>query len=508
MTQWYVQGLIIFLAAAQFMAAGAAQEQQTDRVLVIGLDGADWDVIQPLIEEGKMPHLEQLMADGKHGNLTTTLPIESPVAWTSMTTGTTPGKHGIYGFIEREDGKFVPTTADDVRVDRVWDHVGKEGEVVVMNVPQTFPPKEVNGYLVGGYLSIKDAGYTYPASLQEEIEADGYSIEALSGGFDPEKKDAFLGKLDGVVENRTRIAEQLLDRSDWTLGFVVYTGLDRVQHYFWKYQARGGSAYSNVIADHYVTLDKEIGALMEHAGENTTVMVVSDHGFGPLRKNVYVNTWLRKNGYLHLKGNEDSGGSSGGLLATLGLTQQRIVDLLSSVGLLGPVKSFFNLLGFNPGASLPAPSMSDINFDRTRVYAGNYGGKIYLTDNVPEEQREQLLDTLEQELSQITDPATGEPVFRAIHRSEDIYTGDRQGAPDLVLEEATSYRAVGFLGHRKVVKAPPKKSGTHRKEGIYVIGNAGVSGEEDAHITDITPTILDQLNLSVPGYIDGESLFN
>lgn len=481
------QVLAVALGILLMSSPGAAAE----RVLVVGLDGADWDVIEPLVDSGEMPNLAALMEDGARGNLTTTLPVESPVAWTSMTTGTTPGKHGIYGFLERRGGEFVPTTADDVRRERVWDRAGEAGEVVVVNVPQTFPPREVNGYLVSGYLSIEDAGYTYPADLQGELAADGYRIEALEDGFEEGEEDAFLSRLNGTVENRTDAAERLLDRADWTLGFVVYTGLDRVQHYLWDRPER--------VEGHYRDLDRKLGRLLEHADENTTVMVVSDHGFGPLEKNVYLNTWLRKEGYLEI-----GGSGSGGALARLGLTQQNVVDLLGRVGLLGPVKGFFDLLGFNPGTRLPSPELSDIDFDRSVAYAGNYGGKIYLTGNADD--RAALLDELERKLENLTDPETGDPVFAGVHRPGEIYTGDMEGAPDLVLDPAGPYRAVGFLGHKEVVKRPPTKTGTHRKDGIYVVSPADGGG--DADITDVAPTVLDALGMEVPAEMDGRSLLD
>lgn len=467
----------------------------TGKVLVIGLDGADWEVIRPLMERGEMPNLKELVENGKYGNLTTTLPIESPVAWTSMTTGTAPGRHGIYGFLEREGDSFVPTTSEDVRKKRVWDYAGEKGGVVVMNVPQTFPPQKVNGSLISGYLSIKESGYTYPENLQQELEDNGYGIEALSEGFEPGKEEEFLEKLNNTVEERTESAETLLNRTDWKLGFVVYTGLDRLQHYFWKYRDSG--EYQGSIDNHYRKLDNQIGRLLEQADENTTVMIVSDHGFGSLEKNVYLNTWLRKNGYLELEREK----YNSGLIADLGLTQQNVVDTLSSFGLLKPVKNLFSIFGFNPGGSLPDPRMSDIDLDSSEAYAGNYGGKIYLTENV--ENREQVLEKLETELKNIEDSDTSNKIFGEIYRSEEIYTGGGEGTPDLVLKPKGAYRAVGFLGHKKVVKKPPKKSGTHRKEGIYVI--SGLEGKEDADIVDMAPTVLHLLGINNED-MDGKSL--
>lgn len=486
--------LLPFLLLIILTMSGSA-ETEDNKVLVIGLDGAEWEVINQLIEEGEMENMASLMENGSHGNLTTTLPIESPVAWTSMTTGKTPGKHGIYGFLEKNGEQFNPTTASDVRTKRVWDYAGKEGEVVVVNVPQTFPPKEVNGYMISGYLSIRDEGYTYPGNLQENIERENYSIEVLSEKFEKGKEEKFLDRLNSTVEKRTEVTKNLLQRSDWKLGFVSYTGLDRLQHYFWGYRDDG--KYGDAIDNHYLKMDEEIGRLLEEKDENTTVMIVSDHGFGELNKNIYMNTWLRKNGYLSLEKQQQNG-----LFQNIGLTQQSLVDVMSRLNLLKPVKDLFSHVGVNPGTKLPAPSLSDINFSETEVYAGNYGGKIYLT--LSAENRDKTLEKVEKEIKEIEDPETGEKVIKNIYRPEEIYTGEEGDTPDLILEPAESYRVVGFLGHNKVVEKPPTKTGTHRRDGVYIISEG--SRKADANITDIAPTVLESLNIEKPEDFDGENI--
>lgn len=215
---------------------------------------------------------------------------------------------------------------------------------------------------------------------------------------------------------------------------------------------------------------------------------------------MYLNTWLRREGYLEVEG----GGGASGFLSNIGLTQQNLVDLLSRFGLLNPLKDLFGFLGFNPGKSLPEPGLSDIDFNRTLAYAGNYGGKIYLTENA--EDRRELLEELERKLENLEDSETGRRIFEEVYRPEEIYTGDMEDAPDLILKPGGPYRAVGFLGHQQVVGEPPKKSGTHRMDGIYVISRG--SGEEDANITDVAPTVLDVLDVEIPDEMDGESILN
>jgi predicted AlkP superfamily phosphohydrolase/phosphomutase len=483
---------------------GGSAEMSENKALVIGLDGADWDVIKPLIREGEMPNLEKLMEDGGYGNLTSTRPIESPVAWSSMTTGTTPGKHGIYGFIDREGEQFLPTTAEDVKQPRVWDKVGERGKVVVMNVPQTFPPSEVNGSLVSSYLSIKERGYTYPESLQKELEDINYKIEALEGGYQPDRRDEFLEGLNTTVEKRTEAFTQQLNKTDnWKLGFVVYTGLDRLQHYFWEEMKQNDEKYGGEIESHYMKLDEEIGKLLKHKDETTTVFVVSDHGFGSLDSYFYLNTWLSQEGYLELEGENDS--DSQGALAEAGLTQQNVVDILDSLGILDITKNFFEKLGFNPGKELPSPELSDIDLEASKAYAGNYGGKIHITDSV--EDKEEVMNELKRKLEDVENPETEEKVFSEVYRSEEIYTGDMKKAPDLILQPKGPYRAVGFLGHSNVLGEPTHKSGSHRREGIYVIDGNDIEKEKrDADITDLAPTVLDLIGMKVHKNMDGDSI--
>lgn len=490
--------VLLVLGLVIGMTTGATA---TEQVLVIGLDGAEWDVMLPMIEEGRLPTIERLMEDGLHGPLRSTLPLESPVAWTSMTTGTDPGTHGIYGFVELRNGSLTPLTADDVRADRVWDHV--DGRSVVVNVPQTFPPADINGSLVASYLAVEDENYTHPPELQDRLDRIGYNREVLQDSFERGDEELFLTSLDATVEARTQAIELLLDEEDWELGFVAYTGLDRLQHYFWDARQDPGSEHHGAIEQQYERLDAEIGRILDHAGEDTTVMLVSDHGFTGLEDYVYLNDWLHQQGYLEIEG---SSGSDPGLLQRLGLTQERAVDLLSDIGLLGPVQELFSMLGISPGRRLPTTGLEDIDMDASEAYAGNYGARIYVTVDDPE-RRQQVIDSIRSGLEALRDPDTGERPFRAVEPASAAYDAPGEDAPALVPVPAEGYRGVGFLGHGRTFGSPPAKSGTHARDGIYVISGSGAgTGRENASITDIAPTILAALGQDIPDSMQGRSL--
>ncbi|MFB6143770.1 MAG: alkaline phosphatase family protein, partial [Candidatus Nanohaloarchaea archaeon] len=134
--------LAFFLLLGGLMMTGA----KAQKVAVIGLDGADWDQIRPLMEEGEMPNLAAVMEEGSQGNLTSTYPVMSPVAWTSYSTGSDPSVHGVYDFLQRSDDGFQPTTSRTIKQPYFWESI--DGKKVVINQPMTYPPKDTEGVLV------------------------------------------------------------------------------------------------------------------------------------------------------------------------------------------------------------------------------------------------------------------------------------------------------------------------------------------------------------------------
>lgn len=164
--------LFSLIMTAPLTQAGPAESKK--RVLVVGWDGADWDLIEPLLKRDKLPHLKRIMESGDFSSLESSTPSMSPVAWTTFATGKNPGKHGIFSFLRKRDEEFIPLTGDNVRAKRIWDYTSDQNLTsIVINVPMTYPPYELKGKLISGYLSLENTTYTYPQNLQEKIEAGG-----------------------------------------------------------------------------------------------------------------------------------------------------------------------------------------------------------------------------------------------------------------------------------------------------------------------------------------------
>lgn len=459
-----------------------------EKVAVIGWDGADWNQIKPLIESGNMPNLEQIMHEGDYGNLSSVNPIMSPVAWSSYSTGSDPSAHNVYDFLQYKNGEFTPLTSRDIQKPYFWNEI--EQESVVINMPMTYPPQKTDGALVSGYLASNDTTYTYPRELTEELNSKGYIIEALSEGYKPENPNRTVEKSEKAVEKRTEIAIDLYRENNPQFFQVTYTGLDRLQHYFPLKPKTEGT-----VAEHYIKLDKELGKIKSELDENTTLIVMSDHGFQELDTEIYLNHWMKEKGYLKLE-EPDS------LLGKLGITQQRIAPMMKSLGLLEPAKKVLQNIGFNPSEEVPQPGMNQIDMERTEAYAGNYGGAVHIVeDNI--ENTEELRTEIKKELEEFE--IEGEKPFQKVVFSEEVYENKNSETPDLLTITNPGYHIVGFLGEGKTYSHKTEKSGVHRKQGIIATSSKEFN-LENAQITDIAPTILEKMNYSKPKYMTGNSL--
>lgn len=513
------------------------------RVLVVGLDGATWDVARPLMERGKLPTLRRLVEEGSHGPLRSVVHPYTAQAWTTLATGCNQGRHRIFDFWERDFGRygFRLLNASHRAVPSLWGLLSeRERRAVVVNVPQTYPPEEIAGVLISG----RDtpglgATYTYPPELKAELPrlaGEPYVIvpddwlHTRRGRPDRARDELFR-----EVRVRFRVMRELLRREDWDLAWFVVSATDGAAHFFWQHHdpahplhtPEGASQYGDVVTEIYRRADEELGCLLADLPAGTAVWVVSDHGQGPQRPvAVYLNLWLAAQGLLAFAdGNSGGRGRARGLAArALRQVKGWAYDRLSFQNLTRVRRLFPDWLRSELGQET---FFAGINWPRTRAYSEEVRGNVWINLKgrdpagivEPGAEYESLREVIIQGLSDLRDPSTGEPLVRRVWRREELYRGPFvERFPDLVVESDTPevFRPRGDYRGREPVRllsaeelAGLKTQGVHRMEGVLVVRGQGVrAGAEvqGASLLDLAPTILYMLGEPIPAHMDGRVL--
>lgn len=504
----------------------------SDKVVIIGLDGATFDIINPLVASGKLPQITRLIREGVSGELESTIPPLSPNAWSSFATGKNAGKHGIYSFSElKPDSYQIRYVNAGLRQGAtLWSILSREGRRVgVVNVPITYPPEPVNGFLISGIDAPSSTSQiAYPAELLNEIrrEVGDYIIEyPLLGVVDAKGGGSIIRNLHRVEELRAATTKYLMSKYPWDLLVVVFIAIDRVQHFFWhameprhyRYHEEGAEQYRMAILDTYEKMDQLVGDILAGLDEEITLMVISDHGAGPFDDTLpylNLNDWLVELGLLKLRSQGHS-------------PTQRLLRGIRSVarksltpGLKSELKKRFSSLQERVQSHL---YFSVIDWSQTKAFASYdeflaRGIRINLKGREPEgivepEEYERLRGTLIDQLKGLCHPVTGNPVVREVYKREEIYSGPcLEKAPDLVVswaEEAFFSGSPPSKREERFRLSHLRRSGEHRQKGIFMAKGphlkrgAQVSGAE---ITDITPTLLYLLGLAIPNDMDGRVL--
>jgi len=496
------------------------ESRPNGRVMVIGLDGATFDLIEPWAEAGHLPNLAYLMQQGARARLQSTIPAHSGPAWATFATGLHPGQHGVYYFVgpSRDENYFRPLSADSIRGRRFWDLIGDQGRTVgVVNVPLTYPPRPVNGYMIAGLFTPDGPSSFYSPELYEEIVAHcgEYIVSA------PLRQDrrAFLNELLKGLANRAQAAEYLIDHHPTDLFLVVFRMIDSVMHRYWvdmdphhPLHARlGDSAIPDAILSGYRLLDEAVGRLLAKTDTDTTVYLMSDHGFRSEYRRFAANKWLREHGLLKLKSQRAS---------VIGLAEEWAERLHLEMLLKAVSKRVLRLLGVK--GRYEGWLYKAVDWPQTRVVFGpnlgfniNLKGRDYAGTVEPEEY-EELRDWLIKELKEIHDPETGKPVIQQVYRREEIYQGDALDlASDLIPEmaeyETNGHRwaysvAPGFSERRSFTLPSWRLAGGHAPDGIFLASGPHIGRGQfpDFSIADLAPTIMYTMGLEVPQTMDGK----
>lgn len=488
------------------------------RTIVIGLDGATFEVIDLMASERKLPHLARLMHEGVRGRLRSSITPNSFPGWTSASTGTSEGRHGIFmPLIRREDNfRLKAMSTLDIRTKTIWELLSERGRrVCVINDPCSYPPVAVNGLLVCGMLwPGGDAPYTYPQTLATDLERAGYIVDVNLHG---KEKEQIATELMRSIDLRLKATLELMQREPWDLFWTVFTESDRAQHRLWAAwdsshpeYARQPESLRHAIPDLYAKLDEAVGAIVAAADPDTSIFIVSDHGFGPFYASYDVPSWLLSEGYLVEKGEK-----------------ARLKSVLQKIGIFDEVASVYRAVKrpFEKEIAYGAEKLkaqetttddyfSRLDWARTRAYYTLDGGiRINLKGREPEgcvepEQAAQLKEEIRSKLLRQRYP-NGQPIFRYILTQEEAFDGPySRYAPDLIL--SINYDGYnGSLKGQRFLTPSNHNTGEHTPYGILIAYGPdirrGVS-IEGAHLKDITPTILYQMDEPLTVEMDGRAL--
>lgn len=526
------------------MTTQASQGQ--NRILVIGLDGATFDLIKPWVAQGRLPAMGRLIAEGAHGNLRSVANMNSAPAWSSFATGTNPGKHGIFYFDERVPNTYSKRYLNGShRVGKsFWKLLSDQGKkVCVINVPMTFPADDLNGVKLAGLdsPSVQSAGFAYPPSILQELSSQvgDYIIEpGIPGYMKAAKKDQALAKLFEAVDKRLAYARHLLAQHPWELFVVVFTATDAVQHFFWKdmdphhpeHDPQEATVYGDAIQRVYERMDDVVKTLMDAAKPSTTI-VVSDHGGGFNQRGAeYLSPWLTKKGLLSRGAPRDGRSLRRSLMPgfrsmstkQVGFVYRQLDKRLSR-------ETKLKLVNLFPGVRERVESaicFQGIDWTATRAYSDGARDEIWI--NVrgrepegtvePGEEYDQLCAYLIDELMACRDTKTGRKVVEGAFHREELYSGNQvERAPDISIRWRTDFVISGLATeenddqpHAETEGLPPAlNNGGHRMNGILIMEGENVrkgAQLKSAAIVDVAPTILYLCGADIPANMDGRVL--
>ncbi|MFC1499699.1 alkaline phosphatase family protein [Candidatus Zixiibacteriota bacterium] len=465
-------------------------------VLIIGIDGGTWSVLRPAILAGAMPHLAGLLDEAAWGVCESTVPAITPAAWSSFQVGAGPGRTGIVDFTEWDRQKRTYLPADTRRLPRtMWEVAGSAGaRVGVMNLPMSWPPRAVNGYLVSGLMTPSfESGFTWPPDLAVELlEANpGYHLFDLDTVVDEashESLDSFLDWICAIVEGRSRAARWLISKEPLDLFMVHFQAVDILQHVLWAYldpqHPRFDIGRNQLIQERFFgTLDREIARIRGSFAASTSgawlTLMISDHGFQTHIGRFSLWQWLKEEGFLQVD--------------LTGATMTPLVRLKEeNIDEVGPPLDFERSSAFSTGRSNEA--------------------FIYLLEQG--EARKRTGNVLRKRLEEIRDPVTGHPVVERVMWREELYHGDRMGElPDLIVVPAGGWSVTGRWEpdpslFRPIIPGEDFHVGRHHPDGIVVAAGSGVKRGEGcrARLIDIAPTVLACMGITSPSEMDGVPL--
>jgi predicted AlkP superfamily phosphohydrolase/phosphomutase len=499
------------------------------KVVVIGIDGGCWDYIDPLLEKGQLPNLQQLIDNGLRGILKSTTPAISPVAWSSFITGKNPGKHGIFDFLVRMGDDFVPFSSAHRYGTPFWKYLNNSGlQVGIIGIPVTYPPEKVDGFMVAGFGAPEGSrNLTYPLDLLDSIERKygEYKVIVSEHILEGTDIDHYFAKFRENEIRQTKIALDLAEESQTDMLAINFMAADQFNHYSSDY---------DYVEEALAAVDQNIGAIMERFSEANFV-VLSDHGSRRLEKIFLLRNWLFEHGLVHYLPRDINSITVAEINHVLTrllqdhyrwngvgekLLRRLLGHLFNVLPMWGKRNFLSTLLEIAPYNFYLYQYNDQIDWEKTQIYELSGYGELYVNSNPGisnEFEYEELRDKCIELLSSIQYPITGKPLVQRVYRKEELYSGSFLDlSPDLVADfnqSTCAFKPGGFQNNvRKsdLFIDPVTNFGAHTSDGMFVFSGSDFKGSgsrvQPASIVDIPATLLHLFGVPIPDDYDGRVL--
>ncbi len=460
------------------------------KTVVIGLDGANWDLLDEWIEEGELPNLKKLREEGVWADSKSELPPVTFPNWQCYFTGRNPSKLNVYWFerFDKKDNSLKTVNSSHFEGKNLADYLGKKYKTGIINLPGTYPPKKVNGFLVSGGPNTREReyrkigkGFTYPLKLSRELKEKGYRVHPENLPTSKNDKGKEVEDILEILKKRFEIAEEKLDEVDFLHLTLFY--LNTLQHFFWRGEPTKRA---------WKLIDDELGKWMN---KDVNLILMSDHGCCKIDTVFYVNSWLEEKGYLKTKETTED------IFLNLGINKEKAYSLAKKLGLSDFLTSIVpeelqKIVPREQGV-MRERRADKIDWDGTVAFGGNQG-IIYVLDGDRGEE-------IRKELKGLRTP-DGRKIAKDVYKFEEVYSESPNNySPDIIIDQREGVNITAAISHEKVFETETQWKAENKRTGLFLgYGESFKSGKiNQVSILDLAPTILHMYSLPIPSEMDG-----
>lgn len=463
------------------------------KTIVVGLDGAHFQLLEPWLEEGELPNIDQAIENGVTADMESVLPPVTSPNWKAYATGKNPGKLGIFWWenVDMADQRVYYPDERKATHTEFWERIGEHSSAGVVNVPTTYPPREVEPFIVSGAPDAEESGFTHPNGLADELRAE-FDYRIVKNTPLKTSPDEAASEIHDLIDLRFRTGKYLLEKYDPEFLQITTFYLNSLHHYFWD-DDRTLEAWK-IIDDH----------LRDFLDDEFNVVLMSDHGATEIHTVFHINTWLERKGYL----TTDMGMTE--TLGSLGITTDRLLEITSKLNIRSTASRItpqwaLDRIPSGEGEVSHQGKGSNLDWERTLALASGQG-PVYVDKNA--EDYDEIRDELIEALSDLRTPGD-QKVIQGVFRGEEVYHGPyEEEAPDIVVDQTDGIHIQGGLGREEAFTQPEEDGwrGENKRNALFVASGPDfeTGAVENLSILDLAPTILHLHGCAIPSDMDGE----